>query len=173
MGNTVKVDGSLVASAEVDWFQWDGERGRMEAQSSAPCSLPSISSHWSLNSYTVVEDSYHFGLLHGLLFLFTLCHSYLFTRAAITKFHKLSRSMQQKVILSQTLMLMSDSRCRWGCDSSGASFTCWVTSLAMCHDSQLQSLSVVPWQPRQCPCVSLPSMIRTPVVGLKPHPKSE
>lgn len=36
MHNTVKVDCSLVASAEVDWFQWDGERGRMETQSSAP-----------------------------------------------------------------------------------------------------------------------------------------
>lgn len=123
-----------------------------------PCRLPSISSHWSLNSSTAVEDSYHFDLLHGLLFLFTLFYSYFFTRAAITKSHKLSGPMQQKVILLQTLMLMSDSRCRWGCDSSGASFNPCLLSRGNHDDS---------------PCVSLPSMIRTSVIGLKLHPKSE
>lgn len=112
-----------------------------------PCSLPFISSHWSLNSFIAVEDSYHFGL-HGLLFHFTLCRSYLFTRAAITKFHKLSGPKRQKVILSQTSMLMSDSRCQWGYDSSGASFTHWVTSSAKCSYSQLQSLPAILWQPR-------------------------
>lgn len=94
-----------------------------EAQSSAPGSFP-LSPYTHLYNSYFVDESYHFGF-QGLHFLLTLYLSYLFTRAVIAKCHKLSGLKQQN--LSQTLMLMSNSRCQLGHDSSGASFPHWVT----------------------------------------------
>lgn len=125
MSKTVKED-AFVGSAEVDWFHWDLDRRPARRLDGGLDLHPVSSSHSSLNSYAA-DESYHSGL-HGLRFLLTLCHGYLFINQGSrnqmpqTKWYEATESYSLTDLSANVWLEVSV-----GLWSSGASFPCWVT----------------------------------------------